>query len=143
MNAFVKKVGNTIHLKVFFAWNCFQKNNSNFHVWHKPISNLFFHSLYFAFFFVIKCSNYGEKYADVNWDELGFSLTPTDYMFEMKCSQGEEFSQGNLIPYGKIELSPAAAILNYGQVSSKCNFYMRELKHNKLELQLFLFINQT
>ena len=94
-------------------------------------------------FFVIKCSNYGEKYADVNWDELGFSITPTDYMFEMKCSQGEEFSQGNLIPYGKIELSPAATILNIGQVSSKCNFYMRELKHNKLELQLFLFINQT
>jgi len=60
-------------------------------------------------------SNYGEKYADVNWDELGFSLTPTDYMFEMKCSQGEEFSQGNLIPYGKIELSPAATILNIGQ----------------------------
>ncbi|KAM3694786.1 hypothetical protein ACB098_07G080800 [Castanea mollissima] len=60
-------------------------------------------------------SNYGEKYADVNWDELGFSLTPTDFMFEMKCFQGEDFSQGNLIPYGKIELSPAAAILNYGQ----------------------------
>ncbi|KAM4088576.1 hypothetical protein ACJW30_07G081400 [Castanea mollissima] len=60
-------------------------------------------------------SNYGEKYADVNWDELGFSLTSTDFMFEMKCFQGEDFSQGNLIPYGKIELSPAAAILNYGQ----------------------------
>lgn len=64
-------------------------------------------------------------------------------MFEMKCFQGEDFTQGNLIPYGKIELSPAAAILNYGQVSSKCNFYMRELKQNKHELQLFLFISQT
>ncbi|XP_059447157.1 branched-chain-amino-acid aminotransferase 6-like isoform X1 [Corylus avellana] len=56
-----------------------------------------------------------EKYADVNWDELGFSPIPTDYMFVMKCSEGENFLQGNLTPFGNIELSPSATILNTGQ----------------------------
>lgn len=97
--------------------------NSHFYRYHIYIlSYTFAHSIAEAKFVSMASptqtknnSNYGEKYADVNWDELGFSLTPTDYMFEMKCSQGEEFSQGNLIPYGKIELSPAATILNIGQ----------------------------
>ncbi|XP_034229155.1 branched-chain-amino-acid aminotransferase 6-like isoform X1 [Prunus dulcis] len=56
-----------------------------------------------------------EKYADVNWDELEFGLVPTDYMYTMKCSKGDEFSQGHLTPYGNIELSPSAGVLNYGQ----------------------------
>ncbi|CAK7330293.1 unnamed protein product [Dovyalis caffra] len=51
-----------------------------------------------------------------NWDGLGFSLTPTDYMYLMKCSKGESaFSQGHLTPYGNIELSPSSGVLNYGQ----------------------------
>jgi hypothetical protein len=65
-----------------------------------------------------KCSDeLGEKYADgVNWDELGFGIIPTDSMYTMKCSDGDNFSQGHLIPYGNIELCPSAGILNYGQV---------------------------
>jgi hypothetical protein len=68
----------------------------------------------FSFFF-----KYSEKYADINWDELGFNPIPTDYMFVMKCAKGENFLQGNLTRFGNIELSPSAAILNNGQVSSK------------------------
>jgi branched-chain amino acid aminotransferase len=56
-----------------------------------------------------------DKYADVNWDELGFNPIPTDYMFVMECSKGENFLQGNLTRFGNIELSPSAAILNMGQ----------------------------
>ncbi|KAL6270730.1 hypothetical protein ACE6H2_027641 [Prunus campanulata] len=57
-----------------------------------------------------------EKYGDaMNWDELEFGVIPTDYMYIMKCSNGDDFSQGHLTPYGKIELSPSAGILNYGQ----------------------------
>ncbi|CAL8177053.1 unnamed protein product [Prunus armeniaca] len=57
-----------------------------------------------------------EKYGDaMNWDELEFAVIPTDYMFIMKCSNGDNFSQGHLAPYGKIELSPFSGILNYGQ----------------------------
>ncbi|KAK2437129.1 putative branched-chain-amino-acid aminotransferase [Trifolium repens] len=52
---------------------------------------------------------------DINWEGLGFSLIPTDYMYIMKCAKGEKFSQGTLMRYGSIELSPSAGILNYGQ----------------------------
>ncbi|KAL5162719.1 putative branched-chain-amino-acid aminotransferase 7 [Glycine soja] len=37
-----------------------------------------------------------ENYADINWDELGFSLVPTDYMYVMKCAKGDKFSQGSI-----------------------------------------------
>ncbi|XP_074271896.1 branched-chain-amino-acid aminotransferase 2, chloroplastic-like isoform X1 [Silene latifolia] len=36
-------------------------------------------------------------------------------MYVMKCSIGDEFDKGQLLPYGNIELSPAAGVLNYGQ----------------------------
>ncbi|KAF4401758.1 hypothetical protein G4B88_000806, partial [Cannabis sativa] len=62
-------------------------------------------------------NNGEEEYAKVNWDELGFGLTPTDFMYVMKCSskEGDEFLDGQLTPYGNIHLSPAAGVLNYGQ----------------------------
>ncbi|KAF8080428.1 hypothetical protein N665_0945s0004 [Sinapis alba] len=56
-----------------------------------------------------------EKYANVNWEELGFTLIPTDYMYVAKCKQGETFSEGKIFPYGDISISPSAGILNYGQ----------------------------
>ncbi|XP_010461861.1 PREDICTED: branched-chain-amino-acid aminotransferase 6-like [Camelina sativa] len=56
-----------------------------------------------------------EKYANVRWEELGFALTPTDYMYVAKCRQGESFSQGKILPYGDISISPCSPILNYGQ----------------------------
>ncbi|KAG5388001.1 hypothetical protein IGI04_029542 [Brassica rapa subsp. trilocularis] len=60
-------------------------------------------------------SEANEKYANVNWEELGFSLIPTDYMYMSKCKQGESFSEGEIVPYGDIPISPCAGILNYGQ----------------------------
>ncbi|CAK8577894.1 unnamed protein product [Lathyrus sativus] len=60
-------------------------------------------------------SGLGENLGDMNWEGLGFSLTPTDYMYVMKCSKGGKFSQGSIVRYGNIEISPAAGILNYGQ----------------------------
>ncbi|KAK7400425.1 hypothetical protein VNO78_11631 [Psophocarpus tetragonolobus] len=56
-----------------------------------------------------------ENCADINWDELGFNPVPTDFMYVMKCEKGEKFSLGSLIPYGNIQISPFAVILNYGQ----------------------------
>ncbi|CAL0311604.1 unnamed protein product [Lupinus luteus] len=53
--------------------------------------------------------------ADIDWDNLGFSIQPTDYMYFMKCQQGGTFSKGELKRYGNIELSPCAGVLNYGQ----------------------------
>ncbi|CAG7900015.1 unnamed protein product [Brassica rapa] len=56
-----------------------------------------------------------EEYADVDWDNLGFSLVPTDYMFATKSCREGNFEQGCLSRYGNMELNPAAGILNYGQ----------------------------
>ncbi|KAM6564103.1 hypothetical protein CsatB_024101 [Cannabis sativa] len=53
--------------------------------------------------------------ANIDWDNLGFAFLPTDYMYNMKCSQGEGFSNGELQRFGNIELSPSAGVLNYGQ----------------------------
>lgn len=56
-----------------------------------------------------------DEYAEIDWDKVGFGLTPTDYMYVMKGTHGEDFLEGQLNPYGDIELSPAAGVLNYGQ----------------------------
>ncbi|XP_027360658.1 branched-chain amino acid aminotransferase 2, chloroplastic-like isoform X2 [Abrus precatorius] len=53
--------------------------------------------------------------ADIEWDNLGFGLQPTDYMYIMKCPRGGTFSKGELKRFGNIELSPSAGVLNYGQ----------------------------
>ncbi|KAL0332372.1 UNVERIFIED_CONTAM: Branched-chain amino acid aminotransferase 2, chloroplastic [Sesamum calycinum] len=60
-------------------------------------------------------SNVALELADIDWDNLGFGLMPTDYMYIMRCSQGEAFSKGQLQRFGNIELSPSAGVLNYGQ----------------------------
>ncbi|KAG7653743.1 Aminotransferase class IV [Arabidopsis suecica] len=59
--------------------------------------------------------NGDDEYVDLDWDNLGFGLTPADYMYVMKCSKDGEFTQGELSPYGNIQLSPSAGVLNYGQ----------------------------
>eukprot|EP00262_Sarcandra_glabra_P008557 TRINITY_DN22098_c0_g1_i1.p1 TRINITY_DN22098_c0_g1~~TRINITY_DN22098_c0_g1_i1.p1 ORF type:complete len:415 (+),score=70.18 TRINITY_DN22098_c0_g1_i1:82-1326(+) len=53
--------------------------------------------------------------ADINWDNLGFGIVPTDYMYVTKCYQDGNFVKGDLQRYGNIELSPSAGVLNYGQ----------------------------
>lgn len=52
---------------------------------------------------------------ELDWENLGFGIIPTDYMYVMKCSQGSNFSNGELKRFGNIELSPSAGVLNYGQ----------------------------
>ncbi|TVU47835.1 hypothetical protein EJB05_07448 [Eragrostis curvula] len=59
-----------------------------------------------------------ESGGDIDWDNLGFGLTPTDYMYVMRCSVTEDggaFTRGELSRYGNIELSPSSGVLNYGQ----------------------------
>ena len=55
------------------------------------------------------------KKADIDWDILGFDAVETRSMFVAHCSIDGEWTDGSLMPYGKIELSPAAGVLNYGQ----------------------------
>lgn len=54
--------------------------------------------------------------ADIDWDNIGFGIKPTDHMYVMKCNLGGEFSDGELQRFGNIEVSPSAGVLNYGQV---------------------------
>lgn len=61
-------------------------------------------------------SNVALELPDIDWDNLGFGFIPTDYMYNMKCAQGESFSHGELQRFGNIELSPSSGVLNYGQV---------------------------
>ncbi|XP_042484734.1 branched-chain-amino-acid aminotransferase 2, chloroplastic-like isoform X2 [Macadamia integrifolia] len=56
-----------------------------------------------------------DEYADLSWDDLGYGLVPTDYIYMMKCSDNEKFSPGELSRFGRIELSPASGILNHVQ----------------------------
>lgn len=53
--------------------------------------------------------------ANICWDDLGFSVVETDYMYSMKCSKDGNFSKGELLRYGNIQLSPSSGVLNYGQ----------------------------
>ena len=51
----------------------------------------------------------------IDWDAMTFSLTQTDWMYMSTCELGGTWSQGDMIPYGKFEIDPAAGVLNYGQ----------------------------
>ncbi|CAN1289621.1 Branched-chain-amino-acid aminotransferase 2, chloroplastic [Linum perenne] len=53
--------------------------------------------------------------AERDWDNLGFGLVTTDYMYVMKCRNDGIFAHGELNRYGNIELSPCAGVLNYAQ----------------------------
>ncbi|XP_031481797.1 branched-chain amino acid aminotransferase 2, chloroplastic-like [Nymphaea colorata] len=52
---------------------------------------------------------------ELDWDNLGFGLVPTDYMYIMKCFKDGNFQKGELQKYGNIDLSPSSGVLNYGQ----------------------------
>ncbi|KAK4390350.1 Branched-chain-amino-acid aminotransferase 2, chloroplastic [Sesamum angolense] len=83
-----------------------------------------------------------DEYAGVDWDNLGFGLVQTDYMYMMRCGRDEEFKQGQLSRYGNIELSPSAGVLNYGQVHVLSGGDDRKLKHKGFQKDdggLFLF----
>ncbi|XP_009759445.1 branched-chain-amino-acid aminotransferase 2, chloroplastic isoform X1 [Nicotiana tabacum] len=56
-----------------------------------------------------------DEIADVDWDNLGFGLMPTDYMYVTKSTEDGHFERGQLNRYENIQLSPSAGVLNYGQ----------------------------
>ena len=55
------------------------------------------------------------KKANIDWDSLGCNPMETRSMFIANCPIDGKWESGSLVPYGKIELSPAAGVLNYGQ----------------------------
>ncbi|MCE0480752.1 hypothetical protein HAX54_037855 [Datura stramonium] len=63
-----------------------------------------------------------EESADIDWDNLGFHLMQTDYMYVTKSSEDGIFTQGQLNRFGNIQLSPSAGVLNYGQNAIRMQF---------------------
>lgn len=53
--------------------------------------------------------------SEIDWNAIGFGLTTTSHMFVATCELGGEWEVRGVTPYGDLSLSPAAAVLNYGQ----------------------------
>lgn len=52
---------------------------------------------------------------NIDWDSLGFQLTPAKIMYIATVTPGRPWGAGEFVPYGPFSLSPAAGVLNYGQ----------------------------
>ena len=55
------------------------------------------------------------KKQNIDWDRLGFNASKTRSMWVGDCLNDEAWSRGALEPYGNINISPAACVLNYAQ----------------------------
>ena len=55
------------------------------------------------------------KEKPVDESKLGFGHIFTDHMFVMDYDTGKGWHDARVVPYGNIELSPAAMVLHYGQ----------------------------
>ena len=51
---------------------------------------------------------------DIDFDNLGFDFISTKTMF-VATWEGDSWTKGELVPFGNIEISPGAGVLNYGQ----------------------------
>ncbi|CAL4915448.1 unnamed protein product [Urochloa decumbens] len=63
-------------------------------------------------------SNYSRQtseIADMDWENLGFGIVQTDYMYIAKCGTDGNFTEGEMVPFGPIALNPSSGVLNYGQ----------------------------
>lgn len=50
----------------------------------------------------------------VNWENLGFGVYLSDHVY-MSRHDGNEWNEGEIIPYGPMEVEPAMCTLHYGQ----------------------------
>uniref|UniRef100_K4AD27 Branched-chain-amino-acid aminotransferase n=1 Tax=Setaria italica TaxID=4555 RepID=K4AD27_SETIT len=62
-------------------------------------------------------SNYSQtsEIVDLDWENLGFGIVQTDYMYVAKCGTDGNFAEGEMVPFGPISLNPSSGVLNYGQ----------------------------
>ncbi|CAL4932156.1 unnamed protein product [Urochloa decumbens] len=62
-------------------------------------------------------SNYSQtsEIVDMDWENLGFGIVQTDYMYIAKCGTDGNFTEGEMVPFGPIALNPSSGVLNYGQ----------------------------
>lgn len=77
----------------------------------------------------------------MNWENIGFGLTPTDYMFVMKTNGDGCFTEGRLTRYKNIDISPSAGIFNYGQVPKNCYIYIYIYENSTVQVFNLLIVN--
>ncbi len=51
----------------------------------------------------------------IDWQNLAFKLTPTKSMYVAETATDQNWEKGEFLPYGPLNISPAAGVLNYGQ----------------------------
>jgi branched-chain amino acid aminotransferase len=56
------------------------------------------------------------KIQSVDWDNLPFGKIFTDHMFVMEYANGA-WQQGEILPFGPIDIHPAMSAIHYGPVS--------------------------
>ncbi|KAG5531710.1 hypothetical protein RHGRI_026362 [Rhododendron griersonianum] len=64
------------------------------------------------------CSGNDDENGDIDWDNLGFGIKQTDYMYVTKSTSDGVFERGQHSRFGNIGLNPSAGVLNYAQVKS-------------------------
>lgn len=57
----------------------------------------------------------GKEAEELDWDSLGFGLTPAGSMFKATCGEDGEWRSEGVVPWGALQVSPAAQAINYGQ----------------------------
>lgn len=102
--------GDWVSRRAWFSWLSYFSTVQN---WPR---SLFLLDLITSFWSVCCSDSADEEHANIDWNNLGFGLTPTDYMYVTKSTGDGRFEQGKLDRFGSLELSPAAGVLNYGQV---------------------------
>jgi branched-chain amino acid aminotransferase len=55
------------------------------------------------------------KKQNIDWGNLKFEVFPTRSMWQAEGQAGNAWAKGELIPYGKVKMSPASCVMNYGQ----------------------------
>ena len=65
---------------------------------------------------ILRLTRQTSEFADLDWENLGFGLVQTDYMYIAKCGPDGNFDKGEMVPFGPIGMNPASGVLNYGQV---------------------------
>jgi branched-chain amino acid aminotransferase len=51
----------------------------------------------------------------INFDELTFSATPTDYMYKATCKLNGSWEKTGIVPYGNLDAPASSCIYNYAQ----------------------------
>lgn len=66
----------------------------------------------------------------IDWDNIPFQFTPTDYMFIAETDAHKTWKKGEICSFKNLQISPAAAALNYGQAAFEGLKALRSVKGN-------------